>query len=281
MSLNIKDALLWASSYLKKKGVDSYKLDSEIILARLLLKERVYLYAHPEEIVKKEILREFQKQVRKRGNRLPLAYILNEKEFFGRDIYVEKGVFCPRPETEILVEEVLKTVPVEKSVKVFEIGLGTAAISVTIALALPKGEFFGCDISKKAISVAKKNIFRYKLEKRVYIFRANLLDAVKPVKFDVVISNPPYLSRRDYLEAEAEVRKEPKKALMAKDRGLLVIKKIIRLADNHLRSGGWIFIEIGDGQGGEVLKYAEKRGFKGVIVKDLAGKERVFKAEKL
>lgn len=280
MPLTIKEALFWASSYLKEKGVDSYKLDSELVLSRLLYQDRVYLYAHPEELLLENLLKDYKKIIRKRGERFPLAYLLHEKEFFGRSLYIEKGVFCPRPETEIIVEEVLKTASADKIVKIFEIGLGTGAISVTLALELPLASIYGCDISEKAIYVSKKNIKRYNLENSVKIFKGHLLDAVKCANFDFIISNPPYLSKQDYLEAAAEVRKEPKRALMARDKGLSVVKKIIKLSKDYISDDGWLLIEIGDGQGSEVLEYAENQGFHAEIVKDLSKKERLLKAKK-
>lgn len=279
MPVTIKDSLNWAASYLKKRGVKSNKLDSELILSRLIHQERVYLFAHPEEILDAKTLHIFKEMVKKRGKRLPLAYIIGEKEFFGRTFIVEKGVFCPRPETELLVEEVIKTFAHKDVVKIFEIGVGTGAISVTLACELSGLVSYCCDISEKAIRVTKKNIEKYNLQKKINLFQGHLLDAVKPLKFDAIISNPPYLSKKDYLEAEPDVRKEPKKALMAKAKGLSLIKKIICQSKDYLSKDGWLFIEIGDGQGGDVLRYAEKKGFKGEIIKDLADKERLFKGK--
>lgn len=281
MPFTIKDAVFWAASYLKEKGIDSYKLDSELILAHVLKKNRVYLYAHPEMLLNPAILNTYKKIVIKRGKRFPLAYLIGEKEFFGRSFFVERGVFCPRPETEILIEEAINTLSKLDNPSIFEIGLGTGIISITLTLELNLTKVYGCDISKKAISVTKKNINAYQLNDRIKIFQGKLFDAVKDFHFDCIVSNPPYLSKSDYLEAEPDVRKEPKRALMAKDKGLAIIKKLIRSAEKRLNRGGYLFIEIGDGQGEKVLKYAEKYYLKASIIKDLAGKERVLKAIKI
>lgn len=281
MSLTIKDALSFASSYLKEKGIDSHKLDSEIILAKILRKDRVFLYAHPEITLSSTVLNTYKKIVRKRGQRFPLAYLIGEKEFYGRKFFVERGVFCPRPETEILIEEAINSLNKLDNPSIFEIGLGTGIISITLALELNLTKVFGCDISKKAICITKKNINIYQLNDRIKIFQGKLFDAVKNITFDCIVSNPPYLSKSDYLDAEPDVRKEPKKALMAKNKGLAIIKKIIRSAEKHLSTGGYLFIELGDRQGEEVLKFAEKHHLIGSIIKDLAGKERVLKAIKI
>ncbi len=281
MSSTIKDVLYRASDYLKKKSVESHKLDAELILSHLLGRDRVYLYAHPEEIISENVLSEFKKMVKKRGLRTPLAYIVGEKEFFCRHFFVEKGVFCPRPETEILVEEVLKTFPEDKHLKILEIGSGTGVISITVALERRHSKVFACDISRKAVNVTKKNVQKFNIQERVFIFRNQLFDAIKQVKFDCIVSNPPYLSKKDYLEAEAEVRKEPRRALMAREHGMRIIKKIIRASYDYLVDDGWLFIEIGHGQGKKALTLSEQNGYNGSIVYDLAGKERVLKAKKI
>ena len=281
MPFTIKDAVFWAASYLKWKGIDSFKLDSELILAHILKKDRVYLYAYPEIHLNTDIFQTYKKLIKKRGERLPLAYVIGEKEFYGRNFYVEKGVFCPRPETELLVEEVIKTFRDKGSFTLFEVGVGTGIISITLALELGLSHVFCCDISKKAIKVTSRNIALHHLQDKIKLFQGKLFDAVKDVKFDCIVSNPPYLSKLDYLEAEPDVRKEPKRALMAKEKGLAIIKKLISLSKTHLSLGGFIFIEIGDGQGDAVLKYAEQKGLKGDIIRDLAGKERLLKATKI
>lgn len=279
MSHSIFSLLQYGTQYLKKKGVETARLDAELILSHLLSKERVYLYAHPEQLIDADTKESFIALIKERAARFPLAYVIGRKEFFGRDFSVEKGVFCPRPETELLIEEYLKTFGNRRNLKTCEIGTGTGAISITIALEHPFSTLFACDISKKAINLTKKNINRYALSDRVFICYSNLLASFKKGLFHCIVSNPPYLSKEDYLQAEPEVRKEPVKALMSKNRGLFAIKKIIRTSKEYLSDGGYLFIEIGDGQGEEVANYANKNGFVSEIIFDLAGKERILKAK--
>lgn len=156
---NIKDILVWGKDFLKNKGIDSPLLDTEIILSKVLSREKSYLYAYPEYIIPEEKLKIIKDMIYRRGKRIPLSYILNEKEFYGNIFYVEKGVFTPRPETEILVEEVIKIINKnysDKKVNLYEIGLGTGAISVTVALKVPNILITGCDICEKALWVTKK-----------------------------------------------------------------------------------------------------------------------------
>lgn len=279
MSHSIFSLLQYGTQYLKKRGVETAKLDSELILSHLLSKERVYLYAHPEQVLDADIKKSFIRLIKERSERFPLAYIIGRKEFFGRDFYVEKGVFCPRPETELLIEEYLKTFGNSRNLKVCEIGTGTGAISITIALEHPFSKIFACDISEKAINLAKKNINRYGLNDKVFICYSDLLASFEKGVFHCIVTNPPYLSKEDYLQAEPEVRKEPVRALMSKNRGLFAIKKIIRTAKEYLSDGGCLLIEIGHGQGDEVANYATKNGFASEIIFDLAGKERILKAK--
>ncbi|MCX7991388.1 MAG: peptide chain release factor N(5)-glutamine methyltransferase [Proteobacteria bacterium] len=277
---NLKEILLWGKDYLAKKGIDSSLLDTEIIISSVLNKDKSYLYAHPERIVEPDLENKILNMIKKRGERLPLSYILNEREFFGNSFYVEKGVFTPRPETELIVEEAIKTVKkdyADRLVNLFEIGLGTGAISVSLALALRNVFIIGCDISQKALSVTKKNILRYQLQNKINIFRGEDFSAIKTKKFDIIISNPPYLSFGDYISAQREVRVEPKRALMAKERGLFLTKRIIRKGKNYLKEKGYIFIEIGDGQGEYLKEYAENFGYVTDLIPDYAGIERVLK----
>ncbi len=277
----IKDIILWGRNFLKNKGVESFSLDTDLIISSILGREKSFLYAHPEFEPSNEQIGRIKKLITLRGHRFPVSYLLNSKEFYGLEFYIERGVFTPRPETEILVSNLLDTINAEyknRNVKMFEIGLGSGAISVVVGLNAVNATIYGCDVSKKAISISKKNILRYNLGDRVHIIRSFDFDAVKEASFDIIVSNPPYLSLNDYLSAEKEVRKEPRKALIARDRGLFLIKKIIREGRRFLKNQrGFIFIEIGDGQGEELKNYSLKFGLEAEIIKDYADKERVLK----
>lgn len=279
----IRDILLWSRNYLKNKGINSYLLDADVIISQIIQRDKSFIYAHPEYSIPEDVFKIIKGTVYRRGKRIPLSYLFNTKEFFGIDFYVERGVFTPRPETELLVEEVIKTVKDGyngKEVRLYEIGLGTGAISISIALNHPNISIIGCDISKKALLVTKKNILRYNLKKRMKIIRGSDFVGVKQGSFDIIVSNPPYLSLADYREADKEVRVEPKRALMAKEKGFYLLKKIIREGMKYLKSeGGYIFLEIGDGQGDYLLKYANRYGFEANLIYDYANKERVLKLQ--
>ncbi len=278
---NIKDILQWGKAYLSKKGIDYPLIDIEVILTTILGKEKSYLYAHPEYVIPSQLKKQAVSLIRQRGKRLPLSYIFNEKEFFGNSFYVERGVFTPRPETEVLVEEVIKTLKKDfkdRDIDLYEIGLGTGVISITLALNIKNLRVIGCDISQKSLLVTKKNILRYNLQNKVRVIKTNDFLGIKIGKFDIIVSNPPYLSLNDYRTADREVRVEPKRALMTKERGLYLSKKIIREGRKFLKeSKGYIFLEIGDGQGDYLVQYAKNFGYENHLISDYSGMERVLK----
>ncbi len=278
---NIRDIVLWGRKTLKNKGIESYSLDTDLIIAHVLGKEKSFLYAYPEYEISRHQIGRIKKNIRLRGQRIPIAYILKAKEFYGIELFIDKGVFSPRPETEILVSAILDVLNRDfngKEAKIYEIGLGSGAISVALAMNSINTIIFGCDINKKAISISKKNILRYNLSKRINIFRSSDFTGVKKGCFDIIVSNPPYLSLKDYLEAEKEVRKEPKNALISREKGLFLIKRIIREGRNYLRNNkGYILIEIGHGQGELLKEYSKRQGLEAEIIKDYADKERVLK----
>lgn len=277
----IRDILLWGRDYLKKKGIDSALLDTEIILTRNLKKEKSFIYAYPEFFIPDKVLTSIKSMLYLRGKRIPLSYIINEKEFYGNLFYVEKGVFTPRPETEILVEEVIKTINKDyfsKKIRLYEIGVGTGAISISIALNIPHVLITACDVSDKALLVTRKNLKRYGLHNRIKILKTEDFVGIKKGIFDIIVSNPPYLSFKDYLASDREVRVEPKRALMAKEKGLYLLKKIIREGKNYLKEGkGYIFLEIGDEQGEYLINYAKKFNYLADLIFDFANKQRVLK----
>lgn len=273
----IREALIYGKNFLKKNNIETYQLDAELLLMSAIKKDKIYLYAYPEYVLKENEENLYIKNLKERARRTPVAYIIKEKEFYGEKFIVEKGVFCPRPETELLVDEA-KTVFNNKSkLMIYEIGCGTGIISVTMARIFPNSIVYCSDINKRALNITKENAKLHDVQERVKIFEGAFFEPVKNKKFDLIVSNPPYLSKSDYLEAEPEVRKEPKKSLMSKEKGLWAIKKIIRESKHYLKDKGYILLEIGNSQGEFVRKYAEKMGFETDVKQDLNGFNRVVK----
>lgn len=268
-----------AERLLASKGVDSPRLDAELLACAAIGRDRSYLYAHRDHVMNPEEQDRFKGMVRLRARRQPLAWITGEKEFFGLPLHVERGVFCPRPETELLVEMVVSQFRDLPGMPAFaEVGTGSGAIAVSIAYNLPRSVIAACDLSERALAVTRRNVLRYNLQARVVLCRAAYLTAFRDGRFDAIVSNPPYLSRTDYLEAEPEVRMEPVRALMSGRHGLAAIETILRTAPERLKGRGCpVFLELGHGQGDAVLAIGRRLGYDGSVHSDLAGLERVYK----
>ncbi len=273
----IRDALIYGKNYLKKKNIFTYQLDTELLLMSAIGRDKTYLYAHPEYILNEREKQKYLQNLKERSKRLPVAYIIGEKEFYGEKFIVKKGVFCPRPETELLIDEAKMLFGTDDSLKIYEIGCGTGIISITLAKLFPKSFVYCCDISEKALDLTLKNAKLHNVEGQVKIFKGAFFEPLKDTKFDLIISNPPYLNKSDYLAAEPEVRKEPKEALMSKEKGLWALKRIIRESKLYLKDEGYILLEIGNAQGEYIKKYGKKKGFEVLVKQDLNGYDRIIR----
>ncbi len=230
------------------------------------LREEEYLEPSQQEELRRII------QEKRQGK--PWEYILKKTIFFGLDLYIDERVFIPRPETEVLVEEVLKYTKPKEGLVILDIGTGSANISISIALNKASFKIFSVEISKDALRIAKKNVLKYRL-KNVFLINSDLLSCFKENSFDIIISNPPYVES-SYIEANENLKVEPREALDGGEDGLILIRGIIDKAKNYLKKQGLLFLEIGYNQSKEVLRYALKQSWESVsLVKDYLGIERV------
>ncbi|WP_296829101.1 peptide chain release factor N(5)-glutamine methyltransferase [uncultured Megasphaera sp.] len=269
--------LQWTQQYFAEKGIDSPRLDAEILLAHVLKKERIYLYAHYDEPMNGEELAAYRELVKKRGSRLSVAHILGTKAFMGLDFKVSQDVLIPRPETEMLVETVAVaakgTAPV-----IIDVGTGSGAILLSLLSYLPEATGMGIDISPKALAVAAENGRHLGLEERVTWMESDLLAKVPSMACDWLVSNPPYLTAKDMVELQPEVRHDPELALYGGDDGLSIYRRLAAESPAYVKGGGHCAVEIGAGQGPDVIDIFCQTGAYDYeqTVKDYGGIDRVL-----
>jgi release factor glutamine methyltransferase len=253
--------------------------DAELLLMRALEVDRAWLMTHGDALLTTEQSAKFDAWVTRRSKNEPVQYILGETEFFGLTLQVTADVLIPRPETENVVEAVLGLVTRSNAaVSICDVGTGSGAISIALAHEMPQAHVTALDISAAALAVARRNRDRHEVAERVRLVESDLLNAVRGEKFDVIVSNPPYVRDDEALEKQVS-EYEPHGALFAGPTGLEVYRRLIPQAWEALVAGGWLVMELGHGQR-EVL--AELlRGWHEVSFKsDLQGIPRVAIAQR-
>lgn len=281
MTLNIKEILNKTEEYFKSRNISSPRLDAEVLLADLLETERVKLYVNFDYPLKKVEISKYREMVKKRAQGTPVSYLTQKKEFMSLEFHVEPGVLIPRPETEELVEKILEVVREETDLsgKIVDVGTGSGAILVSLLYYLPDAKGIGIDISAQAIRVAQENLKRFNLSPRAGLINGDLLEPLLPEKtgeIDLVVSNPPYISTKDYKNLDKDVKSEPEKALHAGKDGLDIYKRLIPQAQKVLKDRGLLALEIGDKQGSVIRElFSEFTGWNDFqLLKDGAGKDR-------
>ena len=245
-------------------NIQTAKIDSEVILANILNTTRINLITKQDIVLNKEQEDLFSKLVERRKQKEPVAYILNKKEFWNENYFVDKRVLIPRPETEILIELLLKKIKDKnKAYKVLDLGCGSGCLLISFLKEMHKSQGMGVDISSNALEVAKKNIELHNLNNRAKLMRLDLLTLHTKDKFDVIFSNPPYLSSSDYAKLSDDVKNfEPKQALVGGFNGVLYYKKIIALAQSALKKNGYLALELGDRQYRTISKLLQDHSFR-------------------
>ena len=265
---------------LETVGIEAGKAEVELILCNLLDVDRLNLYLHGPTLITDDILTKFDGVLNRRATRYPLQYILSEMWFYGRRFHVTPDVMVPTPETEVLCEAALGFLRKKNCVSphILDIGVGSGVISVTMANEFPSCEILALDISPGAIAVAARNAQTLGGHERITFRESDFLAAVKQnERFDLILSNPPYISEAEYVALPPEVLADPKIALTSGDEGLDAIKIILRDAPRFLAPGGRIMFEIGYNQAERVAQLTESdsRYRSIVILKDLNDIDRV------
>lgn len=286
--------LEWTVDYFRKKGIDAPRSEAEVLLAHTLGIRRIDLYLRYDQPLSPVELASFKEVVKRRVAREPSQYITGRKEFWSLEFEVNPSVLIPRPETEILVEKAVDCVLERGYKRVVDVGTGSGAIIVSIAHELPILDFLvATDISPEAIAVARRNAEKHGVADRINFLVMDLFSAFKPgVLFDLIVSNPPYVSHEEYKTLAPEIRNyEPSHALLGggKD-GLDTVKAVLTNGWNHLVVRGMMLVEIGHKQASDAGEFfrdmIEKRGgseecFRLNVIKDYSGFDRLLCVEKI
>jgi len=250
-----------ATEVLRNYNIPSSRLDAEIIISNILGLKRENLITNGQMIINNQIIKEYDSAIYRRLKREPVAYIVGKKEFWSQDFIVNSSTLVPRPETEILIYEIVKIFK-DKKINVLDIGTGSGCIILSILKELKFSKGIGIDISSKAIKIAKQNSKKMKLSNRVS-FKVRNLDAISGNKFDLIVSNPPYIPIKDLKNLSKDIKNyEPIIALNGGVDGLDLIKKVIYKSILVLKKNGLLAIEIGNGQYRKVSNLLKLKGFK-------------------
>ena len=270
----ISKLLEWATKELYNSGISSPKQNVETILAHTLNIKRLDIYLQLERKFSGKKLEIVFNIISRRKDNEPLQYILGETEFYGYTIKVDKSVLIPRPETELLVERIIAE---ENDIKnILEIGTGSGALVIALAKKMNGIVIDATDISEDALRIAEQNTILNQVD--INIFKSDIFDNVLN-KYDLIISNPPYISLTDYEELPVEIKDfEPRSALQADDNGLFFYNKILQKAKDHLTESGKIYFEIGYDQAKKITEIAKKNRFSNIkVFKDLNGFDRIVR----
>jgi release factor glutamine methyltransferase len=275
-SWTVRSLLLWAREWLQKKGVESPRLDAELLLAHALGCDRVRLYIDVEKPLSADELSRFKPLIQRRAQREPVAYILGIKEFYGRPFEVGQGVFIPRPETELLVQLALEALPKEEPARALDLCAGSGAVGVTIAAERPQAEVDLVELGAEPAAFAARNAQKH-APGRARVLQGDLYAALPgPVRYNVVVANPPYVptSHRSKLAPDIADH-EPHLALFGGEDGLVIVRRILDGLRGWLAPRGLFGVEIDPPQAAQVVQLCAAAGLSGVrIHRDLAGLDR-------
>ncbi|MDD3733089.1 MAG: peptide chain release factor N(5)-glutamine methyltransferase [candidate division Zixibacteria bacterium] len=278
---NLSKFISQKAALLEKVGIDQAKAEIELILCHLLEVDRLKMYLDGAKLLSDTVIARFDKILEKRLTRYPLQYILGEAWFYGRKFFISEAVMVPTPETELLCELAINFIRKRSLARsrILDIGVGSGVISVTLVGELEQATVLAVDISETALEVARYNATSLGGLDRIEFRLSNMFEAVgKDEKFDLIVSNPPYITEEDYKILPPEVLADPKIALVAGEKGLDVIEELLRQAPDFLNDNGRLMFEIGYNQALWVVELTEKdKRYRSIdIVKDLNRVDRVI-----
>lgn len=279
--MTIEEFLAEIITVFKKVGIENPELEAQILAAHVLSVDRTYLFVHKDEELDDKVLLASAALINERCKRRPLQYVMGTADFCGLELAVDERVLIPRPETEELAALGLNIIKSVKAPEICDLCTGSGCIAMAFAANRSDAKVTAMELSPKAFMLASVNCRNYS---NIKVLRGDLFEALKEKKqFDLIVTNPPYIPTEDIEQLEPEVKDfEPRMALDGGRDGLDIVRRILEEAPDYLKENGSILMEIGDEQGPETLKTAQMSGkYKDAeIIRDMQGKDRIFKAKK-
>jgi len=280
--MNIQKAISEGQDILKNKNIETSELDSEILMANVIQKDRRYVILNSNEELKEEYLKRFKNLIEKRSKKEPIAYLINKKEFWNFEFFVSRHTLIPRPDTELIVDQILKITKNKNKLNILDIGIGSGCILLTILKERTNFNGTGIDISNNCLKISKINAINLKVDNRIKLFKTNV-DKFNYGKYDLIVSNPPYINKVDikFLEKDV-VNFEPISALYGGLDGTSEIRRVINKSSELIKKNGKFILEIGFDQKNKVIGLLKKKGFFiNSVVKDLAKHDRCIISTKI
>ena len=280
--MNINLAIKKGSKFLRNKIISNSKLDSEILMAKTINKDRKYILLNSEAMISQKDLNSFYKLIHLRSLGNPVAYLTNKKNFWNSEFFVTKHTLIPRPDTELIIENALKFTKQKNKISILDIGVGSGCILLSILKERKNFYGTGIDVSEKCLNISKINAISLNVDTRLKLFKSNI-DKFNLGKYDLIVSNPPYINKSQIKYLEKDVAKfEPKLALDGGLDGLSEIRKVIKKSSELIKKNGKFILEIGFDQKNKVINLLKKDGFYiNSTQKDLAKNDRCIVSTKI
>jgi release factor glutamine methyltransferase len=280
--MNIQLAIIEGTNILQGKHIQSAQLDAEILMAKALGKDRKYIILNNNKDLQDENLKYFKKLIKERLSRKPIAHLINKKFFWNSEFFVSSDTLIPRPDTELIIEQILKITKHKKNMKILDIGVGSGCILLSILNERKKFYGTGIDISKNCINISKINAKKLKLSTRTKFYKTDV-DKFYFGKYDLIVSNPPYINKQSLKYLDKDVAKfEPKIALDGGLDGLSEIRKVIKKTSELIKKNGKFILEIGFDQKNKVINLLKKEDFYiNSTLKDFAKNDRCIISTKI
>ena len=282
--MTLAEAINNAANLLSTAGITNARLDAEVLLSHIIVKDRVWLITHRDDVLDEKLQRDFADMIQRRTRREPLQHIIGNQEFWGLVFKVSPDVLIPRPETEFIVEAALAIVQDRNTlVRIIDLCTGSGCIAVSLAKELTAARVIATDVSEKALAVARENTRRHGVSEHIRFLLGDLFEPLEELdirgQMDIIVSNPPYVQAGVLSTLQPEVRDyEPEIALISGPEGTEMAKRIIQRAPEYLKKNGALIMEMGLGQAKALTRMVEATGAYGYseLLKDLAGIERVL-----